>query len=74
MCGLAIVFLLGSVRISHAFCSIYLPRGALVFEVGYHPRKKIHVIRVVFQDKAIYERQGVQNVQNWEKKVCFWLH
>ena len=22
--------------------------GALVFEVGYHPRKKIHVIRVVF--------------------------
>ena len=24
--------------------------GALVFEVEYHPHKKIHVIRVVFQD------------------------
>ena len=30
--------------------------GALVFEVGYHPRKKIHVIRFVFQDQAIYGR------------------
>ena len=29
-------------------------RGALVFEVGYHPRKKIHIIRVVFQDQAMY--------------------
>ena len=28
--------------------------GALVFEVGYHPRKKIHVIRVDFQDQAMY--------------------
>ena len=28
--------------------------AALVFEVGYHPRKKNHVIRVVFQDKAMY--------------------
>ena len=31
-----------------------LSRGPLVFEVGYHPRKKIHVIRVVFQDQAMY--------------------
>ena len=30
------------------------PGGPLVFEVGYHPRKKIHVIRVVFQDQAMY--------------------
>ena len=30
--------------------------GALVFEVGYHRRKKIHVIRVVFQDQAMYAR------------------
>ena len=30
--------------------------GALVSEVGYHPRKKIHVIRVVFQDQAMYAR------------------
>ena len=28
--------------------------GALVFEVGYHPHKNIHIIRVVFQDKAMY--------------------
>ena len=42
-------------------CVDYLERehkpgggGALVFEVGYHPRKKIHVIRVVFQDQAMY--------------------
>ena len=28
--------------------------GPLVSEVGYHPRKKIHAIRVVFQDKAMY--------------------
>ena len=32
------------------------PRGPLVFEVGYHPRQKIHVIRVVFQDPAMYAR------------------
>ena len=32
----------------------YTPGGSLVFEVGYHPRKKIHVIRVVFQDQAMY--------------------
>ena len=31
-----------------------LSGGALVFEVGYHPRKKIHIIRVVFQDQAMY--------------------
>ena len=30
--------------------------GPLVFEVGYHPRKKIHIIRVVFQDQAMYSR------------------
>ena len=29
-------------------------RGALVFEVEYHPHKKIHIIRVVFQDQAMY--------------------
>ena len=35
------------------------PQGPLVSEVGYHPRKKkkkkkIHVIRVVFQDQTMY--------------------
>ena len=28
--------------------------GALVCEVGYHPRKRIHIIKVVLQDQAIY--------------------
>ena len=28
--------------------------GALVFEVGYQPRKRINIIRVVFQDQAMY--------------------
>ena len=41
------------------------PGGALVFEVGYHPRKKIHVIRVV-------HRLGVQKHAKLEKRVCFW--
>ena len=30
--------------------------GTLLYEVGYHPRKKIRVIRVVFQDQALYGR------------------
>ena len=30
--------------------------GALVFEVGYHPPKNIHAIRVIFQDQLMYAR------------------
>ena len=37
--------------------------GALVFEVGYHPRKKIHVIRVVFQDQAMYARTSFRGAK-----------
>ena len=37
--------------------------GALVFEVGYHPRKQIHVIRVVFQDKAMYARTSFRGAK-----------
>ena len=37
--------------------------GALVFEVGYHPRKKIHVIRVVFQDKAMYAHTSFRSAK-----------
>ena len=53
-----------------------IPRGggALVFEVGYHPCKKIHVIRVVFQDQAVYTHtsfRGEKNVQNWKKGCVF---
>ena len=47
--------------------------GPLVFEVGYHPRKKIHVIRVVFQDKAMYARTSFRGAKTCKigKKVCF---
>ena len=39
------------------------PGGPLVFEVGYHPRKKIHVIRVVFQDQAMYVRTSFRGAK-----------
>ena len=51
-------------------------RGALVFEVGYHPRKKIHVIRVVFQ----YARtsctvfRGAKTNKTRKKKRCAFGH
>ena len=32
------------------------PRGPLLFEVGYHHIIKNHIIRVVFQDQAMYMR------------------
>ena len=37
--------------------------GPLVFEVGYHLRKKIHVIRVVFQDQAMYARTSFRGAK-----------
>ena len=37
--------------------------GALVFEVGYHPRKTIHLIRVVFQDQAMYARTSFRGAK-----------
>ena len=37
--------------------------GPLVFEVGYHPHKKIHVIRVVFQDQAMYTRTSFRGAK-----------
>ena len=39
------------------------PGGPLVSEVGYHPRKKIHVIRVVFQDQAMYARTSFRGAK-----------
>ena len=53
-----------------------VPGGALVFEVGYHPRKKKnHIIRVVFQDHAgnvrVYIIQGCKSGQNWKKGYVF---
>ena len=46
---------------------------ALVFEVGCHPLKKIHVIRVVFQDQAMYARTlyRVQKRAKLKKKSMF---
>ena len=40
--------------------------GALVFQGGYHPRKTKHVIRVVFQDQAMYAPKSFscKNVKN----------
>ena len=39
------------------------PGGPLVSGVGYHPRKKNHVIRVVFQDKAMYARTSFRGAK-----------
>ena len=53
----------------------FLPRwgGALAFDVGYHPRKKIHVIRVVFQDQAMYARASFRGAKMYKigKKGVF---
>ena len=43
--------------------NIITPGGPLVFEVGFHPRKKIHVIRVVFQDQAMYARTSFRGAK-----------
>ena len=61
---------------NHWLAALVKARGPLVSEVGYHPRprKKIYVIRVVFQDQAMYAHtslKGCKNVQNWEKKGMF---
>ena len=50
--------------------------GPLEYQGGYQARPKIHVIRVVFQDQALYVRtsfRGEKNVQNW-KKGCIFGH
>ena len=39
------------------------PGGPLVSKVGYHPRKKIHVIRVVFKDQAMYARTSFRGAK-----------
>ena len=40
--------------------------GALVFEGGYQPRKKNHVIRVVFQDQAMYACTSFRGAKMWK--------
>ena len=59
-------------------CGDYMPEGgALVFEVGYHPCKKINIIRFVFQDQAMYVRtsfRSTKNMQNWRKGCVFFIY
>ena len=43
--------------------NIIYPGGPLVLEVGYHPRKNIHVITVVFQDQAMYARTSFRGAK-----------
>ena len=51
-----------------------MPRGPLVSEVGYHPRKKIHVIRVVFQDQAMYTPTSFRGAKTCKiGKKCMFL-
>ena len=46
------------------------PWGSLIFEVGYHPNKKIHVIRVVFRTRRCTCLHCL-GVQNWKKGCVF---
>ena len=43
---------------------------------GYLARPKIHVIRVVFQDQALYVRTWFRGAKTCktEKRVCFWSY
>ena len=43
-------------------------RWPLINEGRYHPRKKIHTIRLVF-----HHHLGVQNMQNWGKRIHMFL-
>ena len=40
---------------------------------GYQACPKIHVIRVVFQDQALYARTSFRGAK-MEKRVCFWSY
>ena len=50
------------------------PRGLLVFQGGYHPRKTKHVNRVVFSRPGNVRKYIViwgKNIQKWEKGYVF---
>ena len=38
---------------------------------GYQARPKIHVIRVVFQDQALYARTSFRGAKTWKKGCVF---
>ena len=53
------------------------PGGPLECQGGYQTRPKIHVIRVVFQDQALYARisfRGAKTCKIGKKRVCFWSY
>ena len=53
-----------------------LPEGGTRMSRGYQARPKIHVIRVVFQDQALYARTSFRgaNTCKIEKKGCIFGH
>ena len=51
--------------------------GALECQGRYQARPKIHVIRVVFQDQALYTRtsfRGAKTCKIGKKRMCFWSY
>ena len=52
------------------------PGGALEWSRGYQARPKIHVIRVVFQDQALYARTSFRGAKMCKigKKGCVFGH
>ena len=59
--------------ISSSFCFLAPGGGALEYQGGYQARPKIHVIRVVFQDQALYARTAFRGAKHakLEKKGVF---
>ena len=51
------------------------PGGPLECQGGYQARTKIHVIRVVFQDQALYARTSFRGAKTCKigKKGVFWV-
>ena len=52
------------------------PGGTLKFQGGYQARPKIHVIRVVFQNQALYTRTSLRDTKTCKigKKGCVFGH
>ena len=50
--------------------------GPLECEGGYQAHPKIHVIRAVFQDQALYAHTSFRGAKRakLEKRVCFWSY
>ena len=61
---------------SHLSKSGIKSRGATQMSRGYQARPKIHVIRVVFQDQALYAHTSFRSAKTCklEKRVCLWSY